>query len=87
MQSKSALRGRLINDVIELWCLVASGGLEVCISSTSFQKNDIDCSLNSPKNTSSQHVFFGISMNNLLSYCRLTDARMRASEKYLPVHI
>ena len=24
-------------------------------------------------------------MNNLLSYCGLTDARMRASEKYLPV--
>ena len=25
------------------------------------------------------------SMNNLLSYCGLTDARMRASEKDLPV--
>ena len=26
------------------------------------------------------------SMNNLSSYCGLTDARMRASEKDLPVH-
>ena len=67
-----------------------------------------DCSLNSPKNTSLQHVvykycfeckkqnkkfcthvvnlyFLGNSMNNLQSYCGLTDARMRASEKDLPV--
>ena len=29
--------------------------------------------------------FWGNSMNNLLTYCRLTDARMRASEKDLPV--
>ena len=41
MQSKSALRGRKINNVIELLCLVASGGLGICVSSTSFQKNDI----------------------------------------------
>jgi hypothetical protein len=26
-------------------------------------------------------------MNNLLSYCRLTNARMRASEKDLPVNV
>ena len=36
-----------------------------------------------------QHVvnlyFLGNSMNNLLSYCGLNDARMRASEKDLPV--
>ena len=32
-------------------------------------------------------IFRGNSMNNLLSYCGLTDARMRASEKYLPVNI
>ena len=69
-----------------------------------------DCSLYSPKDTSSedvmykycfecqninkkkfctQHVlnlyFSGNSMNNLFSYCGLTDARMRASEKDLPV--
>ena len=71
-----------------------------------------DCLLNSPKNTSSQHVvykncffvfvltfktihictqhvvnlyFSWKSMNNLSSYCGLTDARMRASEKDLPV--
>ena len=30
-------------------------------------------------------VFLGNSMNNLLSYCGLTDTRMRASEKDLPV--
>ena len=34
MQSKLAMRGRI-------WCLVASGGLEICVSSTSFQKNDL----------------------------------------------
>ena len=33
--------GRRINNFIELWCIVASGGLEVCVSSTSFKKNDI----------------------------------------------
>ena len=36
-----ALRGRRINDFIRLWCLVASGGLHICVSSTSFQKNDM----------------------------------------------
>ena len=30
-------------------------------------------------------IFGGNSMNNLLSHCGLTDARMRASEKDLPV--
>ena len=29
----------MINNFIELWCLLASGGLEICISSTNFQKN------------------------------------------------
>ena len=36
-----ALRGRRINNFAELWCLVASRGVEICVSSTSFQKNDI----------------------------------------------
>ena len=36
-----AWRGRQINNFIELWCLGALGGLEICVSSTSFQKNDI----------------------------------------------
>ena len=68
-----------------------------------------DCSLNSPKNTSSQHVMYtnccfcfdiqnnictqhvvnlyfgGNSMNNLLSYCGLVDAKIRTSDKDLPV--
>ena len=40
-------------------------------------------------NFCTQHVLnlyiLGNSMNNLLSYCGLTDARMRASEKDLPI--
>ena len=39
--SKSALRGRRINNFINLWCLGALGGLDICVSSISFQKNDI----------------------------------------------
>ena len=35
------LRGRRVNNFLELWFLVASGGLHFCVSSTSFQKNDI----------------------------------------------
>ena len=31
-------------------------------------------------------IFRGNSMNNLFTYCWLTDARMRAFEKDLPVH-
>ena len=38
MQSKSALRDRRIHDFVELWCLVGSGGLDIWVSSTSFQK-------------------------------------------------
>ena len=41
------------------------------------------------KNICTQHVlnlyFSGNSMNNLLSYCGLTDSRMRASDTDLPV--
>ena len=36
-----ALRGRRVNNFIGLCCLVASGGLHICILLTSFQKNDI----------------------------------------------
>ena len=36
-----APRGRRINNFIELRCPVASGGLHICVLSTSFQKNDI----------------------------------------------
>ena len=35
------LRGKRINTFLELWCLVASGGLDFCVLSTSFQINDI----------------------------------------------
>ena len=42
MQSKLALRGRRINNFIDLWFLAASGGIKFCVSSTSFQKNDIE---------------------------------------------
>jgi hypothetical protein len=36
-----ALRGQRINNFLELWCLVALGGLDFCVSSTSFQNNGI----------------------------------------------
>ena len=36
-----ALKGSRIKDFDDLWCLGASGGLEFCVSSTSFQKSNI----------------------------------------------
>ena len=36
-----ALRGNRIENYDNLWCLVASGGLDFCVSSTSFQKSNI----------------------------------------------
>ena len=36
-----ALRGSRIKNFDELWCVGASGGLEFCVSSTSFQKSNI----------------------------------------------
>ena len=42
------------------------------------------------KNTSAEHgqnIFHGNSMNNLLSYRELTDAKIRASDKDLPYDI
>ena len=38
MESESALMGRMINNFIELWCLVALGGVDICVSLTSIQK-------------------------------------------------
>ena len=35
------MKGRRIINLIELWSIAGSGGLEICVSSTSFQKNDI----------------------------------------------
>ena len=43
MQSESALRGRKINNFVELWCLVASGGYKFWVSWISFQKSNIGC--------------------------------------------
>ena len=37
-----ALRDSKIENFDELWCLGASGGLEFYVSSTSFQKSNID---------------------------------------------
>ena len=37
-----AMKGRKINNFIELWSVAGSVGLEICVSSTSFQKNDIE---------------------------------------------
>ena len=36
-----ALRGRRINNFLQLWCLVASGVVGIWVSSTSFQKSNI----------------------------------------------
>ena len=36
-----AMKGRRINDFIKLWSIAGSVGLEICVSSTSFQKNYI----------------------------------------------
>ena len=36
-----ALRGSRIKNFDELWCVGASGGLEFCASSTSFQKSNL----------------------------------------------
>ena len=36
-----ALRGGRIENFDQLWCLGASGGLDFCVSSTSFQKSNI----------------------------------------------
>ena len=44
-----ALKGRRINNFIELWCLVASGGVDILVSSTSFQKSNIGWPQQPPK--------------------------------------
>ena len=44
-----ALRCSRIENFDELWCLVASGGLEFCVSSTSFQKSNIGRPQQPPK--------------------------------------
>ena len=36
-----ALKDRRTNISFDLWCLVASGGVDICVSSTSLQNNDI----------------------------------------------
>ena len=42
VKSNSARRGRSINHFIDSWFIVGSGGLEIWVSSTSFQKSNID---------------------------------------------
>ena len=37
-----ALRGSRMENFDEIWFLVASGGYDICVSSTSFQKSNID---------------------------------------------
>ena len=44
-----ALRGRRSNNFVELWCLVASGGVDIWVSSTSFQKSNIGWPQQPPK--------------------------------------
>ena len=36
-----ALTGSRMENFDEIWCLVASGGYDFCVSSTSFQKSNI----------------------------------------------
>ena len=43
MQSKLALRGRKINNFVELWCQVALGGYKFWVSWISLQKSNIGC--------------------------------------------
>ena len=43
VKSNSTLRGRRSNHFIEFWFIVGSGGLEIWVSSTSFQKSNIGC--------------------------------------------
>ena len=43
-----ALRGRKIYNCIELWCLMGSGGVDFCVSSTSFQKSTVGWPQQSP---------------------------------------
>ena len=33
----------MTNNFVELWCLLASGGLEISVSRISFQKSNIGC--------------------------------------------
>ena len=37
-----ALRGTRIENFDVIWCLGASGGYDFCVSSTSFQKSNVD---------------------------------------------
>ena len=43
LQSTSALSGRMINNFVECWCLVASGGLEIWVPWISFLKSNTGC--------------------------------------------
>ena len=36
-----ALKGRKINNFVELWCLVALADVEICVPSKNFQKINI----------------------------------------------
>ena len=38
-----ALKGRMINNFVKLLCLVASGGVGICVFYTSFKKSNIGC--------------------------------------------
>ena len=36
-----ALRGRTVDNFLEIWWIAASGGLDISVSSTSFEKNNM----------------------------------------------
>ena len=48
----------MINDLVELWCLVASAGFHFCVSSTSFQKIDISWPQQPPTHTAGWDTIF-----------------------------
>ena len=81
--------GQKDQHFIRLWCLVASGGLRICVSSTSFQKNDISWPQQPPTekvqkfnmifHDSTQHNFFSKHKNKAEFKC-LDDSEVLSSD-------
>ena len=84
-----ALRDRRINIFFDLWCLVDSRGADICVSSTSFQKNDISWPQQAPTekvlkfniifHDSTQKIFFSKHKNKAEFKC-LHDSKVLSSD-------
>ena len=63
-----ALRDKRTNNLIELWCLVSSGGLDISVSSTSFQndKKKLDLNIKTTDLSNFDKQWLDVSF---LSYC------------------